>query len=45
MKKIDVSTLPELRTPVGIHGSVRQKEVGGPFCAGVAIGVIIWNLK
>lgn len=45
MKKIDMSALPELRTQVGIHGTVKQKEVGGPLCAGVAIGLIIWNAK
>jgi hypothetical protein len=37
MKTIDIAKLPELKTRVGIHGSVRQQEVGGVFCAGVII--------
>jgi hypothetical protein len=37
MKTIDIATLPELKTKVGIHGSTRQQEVGGVFCAGVII--------
>lgn len=39
MKIIDIKKLPELRTKVGIHGSARQQEVGGVFCAGVVIVV------
>ena len=41
MKKIDISTLPELATSVGIHGSIRQKEVGGSAC--VAVIVVIFG--
>jgi hypothetical protein len=37
MKTIDIGKLPELRTRVGIHGSARQQEVGGVFCAGVVV--------
>lgn len=37
MKTIDIRKLPELGTKVGIHGSARQQEVGGVFCAGVVI--------
>ena len=37
MKTIDIRKLPELGTRVGIHGSARQQEVGGVFCAGVVI--------
>lgn len=37
MKNIDIRKLPELGTRVGIHGSARQQEVGGVFCAGVVI--------
>ncbi|HEX6376348.1 MAG TPA: hypothetical protein VFZ91_11580 [Allosphingosinicella sp.] len=37
MKILDISKLPELKTRVGIHGSARQQEVGGVFCAGVVI--------
>jgi hypothetical protein len=39
MKTIDLARLPELKTRVGIHGSARQQEVGGVFCAGVVIVV------
>ena len=40
MKKIDIKKLPELATSVGIHGSMKQKEVGGGACAGVFIAVV-----
>jgi hypothetical protein len=43
MKKIDIAAIPELKTSVGIHGSSRQKEVAGPFCLGVVVGVAIWT--
>lgn len=39
MKKIDIATIPELKTSVGIHGSVKQKEVTGPICLGVIVGI------
>jgi hypothetical protein len=32
MKKIDIRKLPELKTSVGIHGAIKQKEVGGSAC-------------
>ena len=35
-KKIDIASIPELSTSVGMHGSMKQKEVGGPLCLGVA---------
>jgi hypothetical protein len=38
-KKIDVTSIPELRTSVGMHGSLKQKEVGGPVCLGVGIAI------
>lgn len=41
MKKIDITQVPELRTRIGIQGSAKQKEVGGPPCVGVLIGVAI----
>ena len=41
MKKIDINTIPELKTSVGIQGSAKQKEVGGPFCIGVIIAIIV----
>jgi hypothetical protein len=39
-KKIDITAVPELKTSVGMHGSLKQKEVGGPICFGVAIAVL-----
>ncbi len=44
MRKLDIAVLPELKTSVGMHGSSKQKEVGGPLCAGAAIGLIIINV-
>ncbi|MEA3009535.1 MAG: hypothetical protein QOJ91_1227 [Sphingomonadales bacterium] len=41
MKKIDICTLPELATSVGIHGSFKQKEVGGGGC--VAVVLLVFN--
>lgn len=41
MKKIDIAKLPELPTSVGIHGSSKQKEVGGAAC--VAAIVIVFT--
>lgn len=41
MKKIDISAIPELSTSVGMHGSVRQKEVKGPLCLGLLIAAIL----
>lgn len=43
-KKLDIAGIAELKTSVGIHGSTKQKEVAGPFCAGAAIGLIIINV-
>ena len=40
MKKIDITKLPELATKVGIHGSVKQREVGGGACGGVFLAII-----
>ena len=40
-KKIDIANLPELTTSVGMHGSVRQKEVGGPLCFAVVVAVLM----
>ncbi len=39
-KKIDITAVPELRTSVGMHGSLKQKEVGGPVCLGIAIAIM-----
>lgn len=41
MKKIDIAKLPELPTRVGIHGSAKQKEVGGGTCLGMLIALIM----
>ena len=40
-KKIDIAAIPELNTSVGMHGSVKQKEVGGPICLAVVFAAII----
>jgi hypothetical protein len=40
-KKIDIATVPELTTSVGMHGSVKQKEVGGPLCLGVVVAIVM----
>lgn len=40
-KKIDIAAIPELATSVGMHGSLKQKEVGGPICCAIVIGIII----
>ena len=41
MKKIDIARIPELQTGVGIQGSVKHKEVGGPVCLGAILGVAL----
>jgi hypothetical protein len=44
MEKIHftVEELPELETEVAISGSVKQQEVGGGACLGVAAGIAIY---
>jgi len=39
--KIDIGQVPELDTSIGMSGSVKQKEVGGPVCLGILIGVVL----
>ena len=39
---IAVEELPELETEVALSGSVKQQEVGGGLCAGVALGIAIF---
>jgi hypothetical protein len=39
-KKIEIANLPELTTSVGMHGSVRQKEVGGPLCFAIVVAIL-----
>ncbi|WP_158702972.1 hypothetical protein [Allosphingosinicella vermicomposti] len=43
MTKIDIASVPEIKTSVGIQGSAKQREVAGPFCAGIiaAAGVYL----
>lgn len=41
MKKIDIARIPELSTRVGIQGSSKQREVGGPPCVGALIGAAL----
>jgi|GEM_PF-2049390 len=40
--RITVEELPELETEVAISGSVKQQEVGGGFCLGIAAGIAIY---
>jgi len=40
--RFTVEELPELDTEVAISGSVKQQEVGGGFCLGVAAGIALY---
>ena len=40
-KKIEIANVPELTTSVGMHGSVKQKEVGGPICFAIAVAILM----
>ena len=40
--RMAVEELPELRTEVAISGSVKQQEVGGLICLGVAAGIAVY---
>lgn len=40
--RITVEELPELETEVAISGSVKQQEVGGLICLGVAAGIAVY---
>ena len=40
-KKIDIANVPELTTSVGMHGSVKQKEVAGPMCFALVVATIM----
>ena len=40
-KKIDIAAVPELATSVGMHGSVKQKEVGGPLCFALLVATVM----
>ena len=39
---LTVEELPELETEVAISGSVKQQEVGGCWCLGIAAGIAIY---
>ena len=39
---IAVEELPELETEVAISGAVKQQEVGGGICLGVAAGIALY---
>src|SRR4051794_11527893 len=38
-KKIEIASIPELTTSVGMHASAKQKEVGGPLCLAILFAV------
>jgi len=40
--RIAVEELPELETQVAISGAIKQQEVGGGFCLGIAAGIAIY---
>jgi len=40
--RMSVEELPELDTEVAISGSVKQQEVGGGICLGVAAGIAVY---
>jgi hypothetical protein len=40
--RLEVEELPELQTEVAISGSVKQQEVGGAVCLGIAAGIAIY---
>ena len=40
--RMAVEELPELETEVAISGSVKQQEVGGLVCLGVAAGIAVY---
>jgi hypothetical protein len=39
--RLAVEELPELETEVAISGSIKQQEVGGLICLGVAAGIAL----
>ena len=40
--RMTVEELPELATEVAISGSVKQQEVGGVVCLGIAAGIAVY---
>ena len=43
MKKIDIACIPELKTNVSMYGSAKQKDVAGPICLGVMMGIALFT--
>ena len=40
--RMSVEELPELVTEVAISGSMKQQEVGGVVCLGIAAGIAVY---
>lgn len=40
--RMEVEELPELDTAVAISGSVKQQEVGGGLCLGLAAAIAVY---
>lgn len=40
---IDIETLPELETGVGVFGSTEQAEVGGDVCSTIAMTIYLYS--
>lgn len=41
--RLEVEQLAELETEVGVSGSTKQQEIGGPICLGIIAGVVIYS--
>lgn len=40
--RFDTQNLPELETEVALSGSLKQQEVGGGLCLGIAAGIAVY---
>ena len=40
--RFDADALPQLDTEVAISGALKQQEVGGVLCLGVAAGIAVY---
>jgi hypothetical protein len=40
--RLEVESLPELKTAVAVSGSPKQQEVGGLICLGLAAGIAVY---
>lgn len=38
----DTNELPQLETEVALSGSLKQQEVGGGICLGIAAGIAVY---